>query len=166
MRRLILIVLCVMLAVPVSGQAEFRRAVPTVEMHRAEQLRRATPEFINYMLDNGRSEDCIYPVAPKDGYISLALCMFEDRYEDVKTLYIVASGRHILLFCKNDLVAFAPSWFPYDSAQLAMVDIPPCKYTVMLHENGDSGYEPLAYEFTVSVKEGQEGVKDGTVQSQ
>ena len=149
MRRLILIVFYVLLAIPVSGQVEFRRGRADAPLREMYKLREPATEFVEFMLDGHMDESCVVAERLYNNDPATVLCAFEDRYRDVQTLYIEATKRDIMLLLDNQVVAFSPAW--HITSYLIVVDIPPGEYTVFLH-SAYSGADPeeIVYTFEIS----------------
>ena len=130
MRRLILIVLYVMLAVPVSGQVEFRRGRADAALREMYKLREPATEFVEFMLDGHMRESCIIAERDHNNDPESFVCVFEDRYRDVQTLYVKGYQRDIMLSLGEEVVAFSPAWSYWSS--LIVVDIQPGEYAVLL----------------------------------
>ena len=77
------------------------------------------------------------------------MCVFEDRYRDVQTLYVKGYQRDIMLSLGEEVVAFSPAWSYWSS--LIVVDIQPGEYAVLLRSI--SSYvdpQEIVYTFEIS----------------
>ena len=150
MRRLILIVLYVLLAVPVSGQVEFRRGRADAALREMYKLREPATEFVEFMLDGHMSESCIIAERDYSNDPETFACIFEDLYRDVQTLYVESLGRDIMLSLGDEVVAFSPFW--HTRSYLIVVDIQPGEYTVFLHATYSSA-DPQEIVFTFEISD-------------
>ena len=131
MRCILLIFLLILMVVPVSGQVEWRHGRPDATLREMYKLRQPATEFVGFMLDGHMRESCRIVERDYRKEPETFLCVFEDRYRNVQTLYAETYERDIMLSLGDEVVAFSPVW--HSRAYLIVVDIQPGEYTVYLH---------------------------------